>query len=261
MPNPFPGVDPFLEGQVWREFHTHLVSELQVYLAPRLRPRYVVRMEEDILIEDEPEPSPPPQPDVSISRSVRAGTAVLERVGNVTEPPFTIPVSLPRPHRQRYLEVRLRSDERVVTVIEVLSPTNKGLNTGGRADYLRKRERLFSGPVNIVEIDLLRGGARLPMAEPLPIGDYYVIVSRASARPLCDVWPGTLRQPLPSFPLPLAEGDPPMAVELQEVYSTAYDRVGYEQILRYDQGVVPPLSRDDAAWVNARLGDREAAGR
>ena len=261
MASPFPGVDPFLEGQVWREFHTHLITELQVYLSPRLRPRYIVRMEEDILIEDEPEPLPPPQPDISVGRGRGAGTAVLERADSAIEPPFSIPVYLPRPHRQRYLEVRVRSDERVITVIEILSPTNKGSLSSGRADYLRKRERLFSGPAHVVEIDLLRGGARLPMAEPLPSGDYYVIVSRAESRPMCDVWPSMLRHPLPAFPLPLAEGDQAAAVELQVVYNTAYDRVGYEHILRYDQGVVPPLSPDDTEWVNARLRDSHASGR
>jgi hypothetical protein len=145
MPSPFPGVDPFLEGQVWREFHTHLITELQVYLAPRLRPRYVVRMEEDILIEYEPEPLPPPQPDISVGRRGGPGTAVLERIDSAIEPPLSIPVSLPPDYRQRYLEVRLRSDERVVSVIEALSPTNKGLNSGGRADYLALRRTIASG--------------------------------------------------------------------------------------------------------------------
>jgi hypothetical protein len=252
MPSLFPGIDPFLEGQVWREFHTHLIAEMQVFLAPRLRPKYLVRMEEDLLIEDEPEPLPPPRPDLTIGRR-SSSTAVMDRTSAPAQPPFSIPVSLPRPYKQRYLEVRLRSDERVVAVVELLSPTTKAPHTRGRADYLRKRERLFSGPAHVVEVDLLRGGARLPMAKPLPSGDYYVIVSRAQSRPYCDVWPWSLQEPLPQFVLPLISPEECVEVDLQAVYSSVYERVGYEQALHYEFGPIPPLSDEDARWCDERL--------
>lgn len=47
MPTPFPGMDPFLErNPLWQQVHTCLIVEMRRFLAPRLRPRFFVAIEQ-----------------------------------------------------------------------------------------------------------------------------------------------------------------------------------------------------------------------
>jgi hypothetical protein len=61
------------------------------------------------------------------------------------------------------------SGNRIVTVIEFLSPTNK-VRGPGQDEYLKKQSELRQGGVNLVEIDLVRSGdARFGVApHPIP---------------------------------------------------------------------------------------------
>jgi hypothetical protein len=139
MPSPFPGMDPFIEGQQWRDFHLEMISAIRALLAPSVVPRYIVGVEEDVYFIPSPEGNgrlPRPQqiiPDAFVGAAEGAsgrlsagGTATLVAVPPVT---LTLPSLIDR--RQAYLAVRYRETREVVTVIELLSPTNKG-PTGGR---------------------------------------------------------------------------------------------------------------------------------
>jgi hypothetical protein len=53
--------------------------------------------------------------------------------------------------------------------------------------------------------------------------------------------------------VPLAENDPEATLDLQAVFSTVYDRAGYDYSLNYRRPIEPPLSETDAAWVRERL--------
>ena len=47
MPTPFPGMDPYLEHpRLWPDVHNGLIADLRNTLAPQLRPRYYVALEE-----------------------------------------------------------------------------------------------------------------------------------------------------------------------------------------------------------------------
>jgi len=141
----------------------------------------------------------------------------------------------------------------VVTVIETLSPGNKRTGGDGRREYLRKREEVLGSDTHLVELDLLRGGQRLPMLVPLPAGDYYAIVSRGYRRPRAEVYAWTLRDPLPVIPVPLAKGEPDVPLDLKSAVDTVYDRARYDLSLDYTQALVPPLSEEDRKWVEERL--------
>ena len=56
---------------------------------------------------------------------------------------------------EAYLELRTVEDDRVVTVLELLSPTNKRPGRG-RAEYELKRLVLLGTATHLVEVDLLR---------------------------------------------------------------------------------------------------------
>jgi hypothetical protein len=41
VPNPFAGMDPYLEGDLWMTVHTDLCVEIARQLSPKLRPKYI----------------------------------------------------------------------------------------------------------------------------------------------------------------------------------------------------------------------------
>ncbi len=164
---------------------------------------------------------------------------------------------MPEERRETYLVVRLRESMEVVTVLECLSPGNKRAGGDGRREYLDKREAVLQSQAHIVELDLLRGGARLPTVTPLPPADYYAIVSRRQRRPAAAVYFWTIRDRLPTLPVPLKTGDPDVPLDLQAAFSTVYDRARYDLSLNYDFDLQPPPRGDDAAWVQALLRSRK----
>jgi hypothetical protein len=153
--------------------------------------------------------------------------------------------------RQRYLEIRDRQSKRVVTVVELLSPSNKDPGDGRDQYWNKTRLLLNTTYTGLVEIDLLRGGPRLPWGN-LPTCDYYAIVSRAEARqldpPRAAVWPIRLRDPLPPIPIPLLPGEPEPMLDLQSIIHHIYDAAGY-QLFIYESDPEPPLAPADAVWA------------
>jgi len=145
-----------------------------------------------------------------------------------------------------FLEVRDRQGRELVTVIELLSPSNKR-SGDDREQYLTKRRELVRSPAHLVEIDLLRGWTPMPQ-EGRPECDYSVMVSRAEKRLAAGFWPIRLRDRLPVIPVPLRSPDVAARVDLQEVLHRAYDGPGYEHFI-YSGEPEPPLSPDDAAWA------------
>src|SRR5262249_7048640 len=221
------------------------------------RPRYVVRVEERVYVEHVPaDDSAFIRPDVTVLERTRS-EGPLESPGATATSAVVTPVirHLPVPERVReaFLTVREREMMEVVTVIEVLSPGNKCAGSDGRREYLRKREEVLLSATHLVELDLLRGGERLPTLEPLPPGDYYVFVCRGQRRFQAEVYAWSLRRPLPPVPIPLAGSDPDVMLDLQTMFTIVYDRAGYDYSLNYRQVLVPPLSDADQVWAQQLL--------
>lgn len=149
------------------------------------------------------------------------------------------------------IEIRDVVQRRLVTAIEILSPTNK--RGEGRAEYLAKRRRLLLSSAHLMEIDLLRGGERVPMQQPLPTAHYFVLLSRAENRPLVDVWSLTLHDRLPTVPIPLLAGDADVPLDVQAAFDAACDLLGRDLLINYRQPPEQPLSDEDAAWVETLL--------
>ena len=80
--------------------------------------------------------------------------------------------------RERWIEISALPDLELVTVVEILSPSNK--SGSGRSEYLHKRDTLIDLTVNLVEIDLLLSGRPMPMGKDLPAGHYLSVVARRS---------------------------------------------------------------------------------
>jgi hypothetical protein len=145
-----------------------------------------------------------------------------------------------------FLEIRVREARRVVTVIELLSRSNK-YSGSDREQYLLKRQTLLFRDVNLVEIDLLRGGPRMPNRN-IPDSDCSVLVSRPDRRPFADYWAIDLRDTLPAVPIPLRPEDGDAALDLQAVLHRVYDAARYGSLI-YEGQPEPALSAKDADWA------------
>jgi hypothetical protein len=152
--------------------------------------------------------------------------------------------------KEAFVEIQERETRRVVCAIELLSPTNKAPGPD-RELYLAKRLRYAQSNIHFVEIDLLRGGTRMPI-EGLPECDYCVQVSRAEERPQVGLWPIGLREPLPVIPVPLLAPDPDARLDLQALLHRMYDAGAYEDYV-YGGTPQPPLSPDDREWAEGIL--------
>jgi hypothetical protein len=165
--------------------------------------------------------------------------------------PVTIPLTILEGPRETYIEILHRPDRSLVAVLELLSPANK--EQPGRTEYLAKRNALLYQQVHLVELDLLRGGRRPPLAKPLPPGDCYYFVSRAEQRPDCQVYAWGLRQPLPTLPVPLRAPDPDLMIPLASVFATAYDRGRFQRRIDYRGQLPAHLRADEKSWVDSTV--------
>ncbi len=252
MPSPFPGMDPYLEDPaLWPGFHTRLINEIAALLVPQVTPRYFVDIEKRLYVLPADDPA---------GRQIVPDVAILRGSGRETATSFgefSQPVVLTMQDEMEMAEARLviapREGGAAVTILEVLSPTNKTAGSQGRRDYLEKRGEIVHSSTHLVEIDLLRVGERFPtLLQRLPLADYYVHVSREAQRPRGEVWPIRLRSPLPTVPVPLRAGDAEVRLDLGEAVKQAYDRGGYGARIDYAQPPAPPLGEADAAWWKNR---------
>jgi hypothetical protein len=252
MPNPFPGMDPYLEGPLWPMVHNNLTEEIARQLSPKLRPKYLARINQRILVAT-PDPSefgaPAVRvPDVAVVTSHRSHQ---KSTAMESSAPLVLDALIPEAIEQTYVEIITVADRRLVTAIEVLSMTNK--RGDGLGEYQRKRQEMLASKAHFIEIDLLRAGERFPVVGTLPSAPYFVFLSRASRRPRLEIWPIALEAALPKIGVPLLPGDPDVELDLQLAMQTIYELFSYGQL--EDHSPAPPhaLSPEQAAWVGERL--------
>jgi hypothetical protein len=280
MSSPFPGMNPYLENpDLWPEVHHLLISLLAETLNPQLLPTYRVAIEKrgETLSESRIGSFALEQPtdfeldsvcqlsgedalligipDVTVSRA--KSIPETERPVAVAVPstqPVPVMVPMPIEVQEGYLEVREVATQEVVTVIEVLSPANKRPGRG-RESYLQKRERVLGSPTHLVEIDLLRQGTPMPMTRGGMDTHYRILVSRQEHRPRAELYPFSIRDPIPVFAVPLKPQSQEPVVELKSLLNKVIERSGLGVVLDYRQNPVPPLDAMDQEWVEALLRD------
>jgi hypothetical protein len=251
----FPGMDPYLETpRLWSGIHGRMIVYLADALTPRLRPRYVAAIAERVYVEGRDREI---RPDVLIRQTrpeLRSGgVATLE-----ADAPVIVRAPVEPVHEGYVAILDLHMGQRVVTVIEVLSPTNKYAGPG-RESYRAKQREVLAGDVNLVEIDLLRFGPHVLAVPELAARergtyDYLTCVNRAEGlRDAYELYPRRLRERLPRIRIPLADGDPDVALDVQAVLAQTYDAGSYRDRIDYTLPCEPPLNPDDRAWVESLL--------
>ncbi|MEG3940208.1 DUF4058 family protein [Microcoleus sp. S36b_A3] len=254
MPNPFPGMNPYLERpDFWPEVHHLLIGMIQESLVPQLVPKYRVAIEKRIYeLKGEQSLLVGMPADVSILCNPVSPNPTTSNVAVATRTtePLKIRLAMSEEVREGYLEVIDMATKEVVTVIEVLSPANKRPGKG-REMYEEKRDKIFGSRTNFVEIDLLRGWEPLPVLDNDIAAHYRILVSRSNQRRRADLYVFNLQDAIPCFPLPLREGDVEPIVDLQALLNTVYDRAAYDITLDYTAQLMPPLSEADAVWADS----------
>jgi hypothetical protein len=256
-------MDPYLEqhcGDVHQAFITYLRDSLQARLPADLR----ARMQERVYIELPEGGRHESYPDVRVFEypGRRAGTGerlVEENGGIAVADPVLVDLGLAA-RTESYIEViDVKSGHRVVTTIEVLSPSNKRSGEGQQL-YLKKRENMKLAGVNTVEIDLLCAGERPMPVEPVRVppthrSTYQVWTWRANDPDHLAIFRVSLRERLPVLPIPLRSTDADVVLDLQPIFEQCFRNGGYDDI-DYRVPPAPPLGAEDASWADALLREK-----
>jgi hypothetical protein len=258
MELPFPGMDSYLERpSLWPDVHHRLISASCDAIQSQLNPSYVAIITPYVTLESI-EIAPTRQafiPDIGVLHD--EGPDEGEVAVAIAPAPLTLPVQINIPTRYARIEIRSVLQQTLITSIELLSPANKRPGADGADAYEHKRQEIFQSGVHLLEIDLLRGGMRPRLARPLPPAAYFVFLSRSYRRPLVDVWPVMLAEPLPVVPVPLSYPDPDVALDLGGLLRQVYRNARYERLVDYRSAPPPPeLSAEEAAWLDAQLRER-----
>jgi hypothetical protein len=252
----FPGMDPYLEDPlVWPDVHASFIVYLREYLHPLLRPRYVIAIESRAFVEG---PATPHLviPDAWIrptqSEKVGQNVALLE-----ADTAVEIQVD-PLEIEETYITIRDRqSGQAIVTVIELVSPTNKYAGPG-RISYESKQAEVRHSTAHLVEIDLLRTDPHVLAVPEWSISqqpyDYLICVNRAAGlRGRFELYPRRLRERLPRIRLPLAAPDPDIVLDVQAVLARIYDAGGYTERVNYTAPCLPALAPEDQGWADGLI--------
>lgn len=249
MPNPFPGMNPYLEQpDFWSDFHNQLVASLARVLVPELLPKYRVVMDKWVYKVGGGAAIAIGRPDVAVQQSrTQQPVQSVARATQATIQPIQVTLPLMEEVRQAYLEVRDSATQAVVTTIEILSPANK--RGEGRRKYEMKRQQVLESLTNWVEIDLLRGGEAFSSREQDFSSHHRILVSRATARPIADLYAFNLGDRVPAFPLPLQPEDAEPIVDVQQLINDLYNQLGYDYFIDYRSSPPPPWSETDIAAI------------
>jgi len=240
-------MDPYLEHPaLWPDVHNRLIAAIADELTPVVAPRYYIALERRTYLLKPDDIVFIGRPDIAVvahAPQSRPSALPLAEAG-------VLEVDVPMNDEvgENFLEVHEVTTGKLVTILELLSPVNK-LHGEGRRQYEEKRDGVFRTRTNLVEVDLLRAGEPMPVIGKPVRSDYRILVSRGSQRPRAQLHAFSLRQSIPTFPLPLLSGDDEPRIDLNTILHALYERARFDLRLDYAQPPVPQLSDEDATWA------------
>ena len=259
MSSPFPGVNPYIEeSSLWEGFHNEFITYLAYCINKGLPDTFVARTEQRVYVLPHDRRI---KPDVLIvpkpikGKNTGGSTALLERAT-----PSGM-LSVPEEVRENYITIRkIGKQGEVVTIIELLSPTNKN-SEEGRREYLKKQREVLHSDTHFVEIDLLKQGTHT-VAMPLDILKEnsiqwdYLISSRRTDYDRIEFWANLIAEVLPIIRIPLTEDYNDLAFDLQEVYTMTFNNGYYQREFDYNNEISTSWSRSQKAWMDKLLREK-----
>jgi hypothetical protein len=230
MPSPFPGMDPYVESPDWfADLQGSLIVVMKGMLQRILPASYYAESRRREWLEYR-----------------------RHEFETIEDGPF----------HESFLEVRRRRGKEVlvVTAVEVLSAYDKMIGNPVREQFLERQREILGGQTHLVEIDLLRGGAKTAaVPEDLVRAqsgqfDYLVAIHRFDRPEEFLIYPIAMTQRLPVIDIPLLPGDPDMPLDLQAAFNWAYDAGPFQRAIEYGKDpIVPQLEPEQATWAMALL--------
>lgn len=269
MKSPFPGMDPFMELN-WPDVHTALITYMRDQLQKELPRGLRAQLNERVVMELEDESSGPIRmttyPDVSVSQSRTGGTAVATVAADETiQPDAIVQEEFGLRETEPFIQIiDSQTGSKIITVIELISPTNK-LAGKGRDSYIAKQQSYLRSGVQLVEIDLTRAGDRRAVMPRLtqdltpPFAAYLAVVHRSLPHENSvqrEYYQLPLEKPLKPIRIPLRVADADIALRLQPLIEAVYENGRYEEI-EYSQKLTPPLSFAEQAFLDQCLAARQ----
>jgi hypothetical protein len=264
-------MDPWLEAPgVFPDLHNRLITHLSEVLNSLLPAPYFTAIANRVWLEASERRI---EPDANILKPRDMNGLAKHAEGNNSSATATLPeiglltVSAIRyadePMEEAYLEIHASpGGEELVTAIEVLSITNKLPGSDGRAAYRHKQREVREANVNLVEIDLLRGGRHTTLVpekglrEAAHRFDYHVCIYFAAQPEQFRIAAFGLTERLPRIAIPLLPNDQPLIVDLQPILNRCYEQGLYSRRVRYGQPCEPPLTPDQQAWAESILREK-----
>jgi hypothetical protein len=250
-------MDPYLESpKIWPDVHHELISQIRAKLNPNLRPKYIARVELRIYKSDDYDPGRVALvPDLRVQKRTKPANGKYAKTPSslAIAEPLKLPALYDDEIKEAFLTIVHLKSKSLVTIIELLSPTNKINGSSGRDSFLKKRQDVMASNVHWVEIDLLRGGEPSLPQPPLMPSDYRVIMSRAGEPRQTCYWPFDVRDELPVVGIPLRGRDPDAPLDLAAVFDAAYEIGEYDASVDYRKSPEPPLKGRDAKWARTLL--------
>jgi hypothetical protein len=255
-------MDPYLEDpDIFPNLHHDLITLLQFALQTTLPPPYFAAVGTRVWVEISGQRI---EPDVDVFRPQQTGGKDEGAIAVLPTPAAReVVIEVPEEEfYQAFIDIisGRQEGEKLVTSIEVLSPSNKASSGEGREQYQRKQRAMAETETNLVEIDLLRAGQHTTTvprqrarAEAGPF-DYHVCVRRGTRRGKFSVFPIRMDQTLPTVSIPLLPEEPPVLLDLQAAFDRAYDGGPYRRRIHYGHDrIVPPLTPEQSTWANELL--------
>jgi hypothetical protein len=261
MASPFPGMDPYIESSgYWGDFHLSMNVAIRDEINRQLPEGFAASVDQYVWVhEPAGERTHSVKPDVYVSELAPRGRTTTA-VKTIKAPRR---ITLPAPERRQHRFVKIEDLEakRVVTFVELLSPTNKRPGDD-RVAYLCKRGECHMGRASLVEIDLLRGGVRMPLSSPPPkLSDYYVMACRSWEYPEAEFWTFGIRDRLPVVTVPIVAEVRDLSLSLADCVNRVYDLARYAAKLDYRKHLRPTLRKSDVVWAQQLLASRRGSTR
>lgn len=257
MPSPFPGMDPYIERPgLWQGFHNTLIISIMRQLNQVLPSHYFAENDQRVEVGFwDAEDTRALYPDVAVTEGPQMPETQVVTVPQVQFSPSVAEAVLEAPARAKvlYVQIKTHPENRLVTVIEVLSPINKKPGNQAHLEYFTKRSDIFASRVHLIELDLLRKGKRLGTDDVLPPAPYYAFLSRHNRRPYTRIWTIQLEDPLPILPVPLLPGDADVPLDLGAAFNHTYDDMVLSRRLDYSQPPLGPLTDAQRAYLDGLL--------
>ena len=271
MPSPFPGMDPYLENPTWwPSVHSGLIHEIWRQLNATLPKRFVANMGERLYVVQSEAQSATRNiyPDVAViepaiveDTSSHAELAVQTLTEVAGDPAWEFVVT-DDDVREPFVEIVPVEDQaRVVTVIEILSPSNKIKGSAGRKLYLDKQREVLYSESHLLEIDLLRDGEHTvaisrDLLKSRGTWTYLVCLAPAPNHIQRIVWPRSLKERLPRIRVPLEQNEPDIILNLQPLFDRVYDDGAFARRVDYAREPAVALKSADDQWAKQFLREK-----